>query len=99
MPEDILSNVGSWLPMVAILVVFVVLIIVPQKKRDKKIKQMLSSLKVGDHIKTIGGVYGKIVALKEDLITIETGPEKAQIVFARGAIATVESSDVEAEMK
>ena len=60
---------------------------------------MLSSLKVGDHIKTIGGVYGKIVALKEDLITIETGPEKAQIVFARGAIATVESSDVEAEMK
>lgn len=96
MPGDTVSGLMQWLPFVLILVVFVVLIIVPQRKRDKKIKAMLDALKVGDNIKTIGGVYGKIVSVKDDLITIETGPEKCQIVFAKGAVATVESADIDA---
>lgn len=99
MDANALSGITQWIFPVAILVIFVVLIIVPQRRRDKKIKDMLSSLKVGDNIKTIGGVYGKIISVKDDLVTIETGPEKCQIVFAKGAIATVESADVEAEMK
>ena len=55
---------------------------------------MLSNIKVGDNIKTIGGIYGKVVSIKEDLVTIESG--QSTIVFAKGAIATVESADVEA---
>ena len=73
--------------------------IVPQKKRDKKIKEMLAGIKVGDNIKTIGGIYGQVVSVKEDLVTIQTGPENYKIVFTKGAIATVEAADVEAEMK
>ncbi len=94
-----MGSITQWLFPIGILVVFVVLIIVPQRRRDKKIKQMLEAVKVGDNIKTIGGIYGKIVAVKDSLVTVETGPEKAQIVFAKGAIATVEASDVEADMK
>ena len=63
--------------------------------RDKKAKEMMAGLRVGDNIKTIGGVYGKIVALKDDLVTIESGPDKCKIVFAKGAIASVESADVD----
>lgn len=90
---------GSMIFLIVMLVAMVLLIIIPQKKRDKKIRNMLDNLKIGDNIKTIGGIYGKIVALKDSLVTIETGPEKSKIVFAKGAIATVESADVEAEME
>lgn len=87
----------SWIFPILILVVFVVLIIVPQKRRDKKVKDMLAGVKEGDKIRTIGGIYGTVVQVKEDLITVETGPDKAKIVFAKGAISTIESADVEAD--
>ena len=58
---------------------------------------MLSGIKEGDKIRTIGGIYGTVVQVKEDLITVETGPDKAKIVFAKGAVSTIESADVEAD--
>ena len=94
MPQLDLSGITQYIFPIAILVIFVVLIIVPQRRRDKKIKEMLSNIKVGENIKTIGGIYGKVVSIKEDLVTIESG--QSTIVFAKGAIATVESADVEA---
>ena len=87
----------SWIFIIVLIVVFVVLIIVPNKRRDKKYKEMLSNIKIGSHVKTIGGVYRKVIAIKEDLVTIETGPEKAKLVFTKSAIATIDSMDVEAE--
>lgn len=96
---DASGGMGSWIFIIILIVVFVVLIIVPNKRREKKYKEMLSNVKIGSNVKTIGGVYGKIVAIKEDLVTIETGngPEKSHIVFAKNAIATIESMDVEAQ--
>lgn len=93
-------NLGSSMSVlfpILLIVIFVVLIIVPNRRREKKFKDMLSSLKVGDNIKTIGGIYGKIVSIKEDLITIETGPDKTKLLMAKSAIGTVESNDVESE--
>ena len=97
MSEEFMQSVGSYLPMIVIVVAMLLIMIIPQRKRDKKMREMLESIKVGDNIKTIGGIYGKVVAVKEDLITIETGPEKAKIVFAKGAVSTVESAEVENE--
>jgi preprotein translocase subunit YajC len=56
---------------------------------------MMDSLAPGKMIKTIGGIYGKIVAVKEDLVTIEVLPDKVRMVFAKMAIATVEDAEVE----
>jgi preprotein translocase subunit YajC len=78
----------------AIFVVFILLMIIPQRKRKKQMQQLMDSLKPGKMIKTIGGMYGKIVAVKEDLVTIEALPDKVRLVFTKGAIATVEDSDV-----
>ena len=87
---------GSMIFMIVILVVFFLVMIIPQKRRDKKIKQMLDAVKVGDRIRTIGGIYGTVVSVKEDLVTIETSSDKTKIVFAKGAISTVEAAEVEA---
>ncbi len=94
---DLSSSMSLLFP-ILLIVIFVVLIIVPNRRRDKKFKDMLASLKVGDNIKTIGGIYGKIVNIKEDLITIETGPDKTKLLMAKSAIGTVESNDVESDV-
>jgi preprotein translocase subunit YajC len=67
--------------------------IIPQRRRKKQQQALMDSLKPGKMIKTIGGMYGKIVAVKEDLVTIEALPDKVRLVFTKGAIATVEDSD------
>lgn len=83
--------------MIAVLIVLSLVMIVPQKRRDKKVRQMLDSIKVGDNIRTIGGIYGKVTKLKEDLVTIQTGPEKVQILISKSAISSVDYSDVTQE--
>jgi preprotein translocase subunit YajC len=92
------SSSLTYLFPILLIVVFVVLIIVPNRRRDKKFKDMLATLQVGDNIKTIGGVYGKIISIKEDLVTVETGPDKVKIVFGKSAIATVDRNDVESDV-
>ncbi|MEA4853944.1 MAG: preprotein translocase subunit YajC [Christensenella sp.] len=87
------SNMMTLLFPILLIVIFVVLIIVPNKRKEKKFKEMVEALRVGDRIKTIGGFYGKISAIKEDLVTMECGPDKTKLVIAKGAIASVERDD------
>ena len=77
--------------LVAMVAIFYLLLIRPQRKRDKEAKAMMESLAVGDKIVTIGGIYGKIVKLKEDTIEIESGSgnEKSTIKLARSAVREV----------
>ena len=64
----------------------------------KKVKEMLAAIKVGDRIRTIGGIYGTVTSVRDDIVTISVGPDKARLVFARGAIASIEDSNVENTM-
>ena len=82
----------------AMVVVLLVVMIIPQRKRDKKVKDMLSSLKQGDRVRTIGGIYGTISSIKDDVIILSVGPDKVKLVFARGAISQVEDAGVENTM-
>lgn len=65
------------------------IIFLPQKRRDKKAKEMLNAMQVGNSVVTIGGVSGKVVNIKDDEITIETGVEKAKINFKKWAVKEV----------
>ena len=85
------------LPMVLIVVVFYFMLIRPQKKKDKKVKDMLANLKVGDRICTIGGIYGTITGIREDTIILSVGTNNVPMVFARWAIRNVEAVSVENE--
>jgi preprotein translocase subunit YajC len=54
------------LPMVFIFVIFYFLLINPMRKRQKKAREMLSTLKKGDEVVTGGGIFGRIAALDEE---------------------------------
>ena len=79
---------------VLIFVVFYFLLIRPQRKKDKKAKEMLKQLKVGDRVCTIGGIYGTIDSIKDDVLTLAIGVEKTKLMFARWAIRNVEEISI-----
>ena len=96
-PGTAAALIQMLLPMVLIVVVFYFMLIRPQRKKDKKVKDMLSNLKVGDRICTIGGIYGTITGLREDTIVLSVGSTDTPIVLARWAIRNVEAVTVENE--
>ena len=89
------SLIPTLVMMVAMIAVFYFLLIRPQRKKDKAVKDMLGSLKVGDRICTIGGIYGTISALKEDTVTLKVGSQENTVVFARWAVRYVENVKTE----
>ena len=84
----------QFLPMILIFVIVYFMLNRPQRKKDKEAKQMLENLKVGDRICTIGGIYGTIVRIKDQVLTIEVGEQKTQMMIARWAVRNVEQLTV-----
>ena len=76
-------------PLVLIVVVMYFLMIRPQQKKQKEEQKMRNSLRVGDELTTIGGIKGRVVAIKDDTITLETSNDRTKIVFEKAAIGTV----------
>lgn len=62
------------------------LLIRPQKKKQKEEKKMRENLQVGDEIVTIGGIYGRVISLKEDTIVIESQSDHSKLTVARWAM-------------
>jgi len=83
---DISSMVSLILPFAVAGLVFYFMLIRPESKRKKSVQKMLSELKVGDTVTTRGGIVGKIVKIKDDNLTIETGPEKHKVQIMRWAV-------------
>lgn len=79
----------SFLPLIVMLVFFYFFIMRPQKKKDKEVNQMRAAIKVGDEIITIGGMVGKVVVVKEDMVTIETSGMKTRIEIYKWGINSV----------
>ena len=96
MPEGLLNFFKDPTFFIILLMVgLFAIMIIPQRRRDKKIKAMLSAIKQGDRVRTIGGIYGTVSNIKDDVITLSVGPDKVRLVFNRGAIASVEDVAVE----
>ena len=58
----------------------------PQKKKQKEEKKMRENLQVGDEVVTIGGIYGRVISLKEDTFVIESLSDQSKLTFARWAL-------------
>jgi preprotein translocase subunit YajC len=67
-----------------------VILIVPQKRKEKKNREMLNTLQVGSNVTTIGGITGKIVNIKDDEVTLETSIVRTQIQLKKWAVRDVE---------
>lgn len=94
-PDGILGLLISFFPLILMGVVFYFFLIRPQRKKDKKVKEMLAALKPGDRVTTIGGIYGTIVSVKDETITLSVGAQRTEMVFTRWAIRQVEEVSVE----
>lgn len=87
--------IGMLFPLILMFVIFYFMLIRPQKKKDKKVKEMLAALKHGDRICTIGGIYGTITGIKDDTIELSVSNENTKLVVARWAIRNVEEVTIE----
>lgn len=85
--------------MVLIFAVFYFMLIRPQRKRDKEIKNMRSNLSVGDEVVTIGGIHGKIVKINDDVVVVELSHAKQRITFGKWAIGSVSKEAGEKKSK
>ena len=77
---------------VALFAIMYFMLIRPQKKKDDEVRKMRESLKVGDDILTIGGIYGKVVRVKDDRLTIQVGADRTRIDVAKWAINNIEKA-------
>lgn len=68
------------------LVALYFLMIRPQRKKQKEEKQMRENLQVGDEVVTIGGIYGRVISLKEDSMVIESKSDHSKLTVARWAL-------------
>jgi len=89
---DSSSSLMGFLPLILIIVVFYFILIRPQNKKNKQVKEMRDAIKRGDWVTTIGGMKGRIVRVKDDLITIEVGADKVKLEFMRWGISKVDES-------
>ena len=86
---------SSLIFLVLMIAVFYFILIRPQRKKDKQVKEMLNNLKAGDRICTIGGIYATITGIKDDTINLAVGRDNLSMVVARWAIRSVEEVTIE----
>ena len=73
--------------------VFFFLLIRPQKKKDKELKEMRENLNVGDKVTTIGGIIAHVAKVEENAVILEIGPNRTKVPFEKWAIGKVESKE------
>ncbi len=88
------SPLVTFLPLILILGIFYVLLILPAQRRQKKVAEMLRSLKSGDKVITNGGIYGTIVGLEGDAVQLRIA-DQVRIKVTRSAIAGLQPESKE----
>ena len=82
----------QFLPFGIILGIFYLLILLPMKRRQKKIQEFQEALKVGDRVVTTSGLYGQITKLNEKSVQVQIA-EKVRVEIARQAIGGYQGQD------
>jgi preprotein translocase subunit YajC len=79
------SPLVQLIPFALVLAIFYFVIMLPMKKRQKKVQEFLTALKVGDKVVTSGGIYGSIAKLGEDAVQLQIAPN-VRVDVSRAAI-------------
>ena len=82
------GSLMSFLPLILMFAVLYFIMIRPQMRRQKETKAMLEALAVGDEVVSVGGIIGKVTALKDQFLTVEIAAG-IQVQMQKGAITTV----------
>ena len=89
------SYISLFFTLALMLVMLYFMIYRPQTKQEKKDAAMRSSLEIGDQVTTLGGVIGRVVAIKDDTFVLETGADRVKIRFTKNAISSVEKLNMD----
>ena len=89
------SYISLFFTLALMLVLRYFMIYRPQKKQEKKDAAMRAALEIGDQVTTIGGVIGRVVAIKDDTFVLETGADRVKIRFTKNAISSVEKLNMD----
>ena len=89
------SYISLFFTLALMLVLLYFMIYRPQKKQEKKDAAMRAALEIGDQVVTIGGIVGRVVAIKEDTFVLETGSDRVKIRFTKTAISAVEKLNMD----
>lgn len=92
MDNEATAAVANFAPVLVMILIFYFLLYRPQKKARQERDAMLSSLKVGSRVITIGGIYGTIVGLSNEIVRLKVA-DKVEIEVARGSINGVAPED------
>jgi len=82
----------QFLPFALILGIFYFLILMPMKKRQKKVEEFQASLKVGDRIVTTSGIYGQITRLNDKTVQVQIA-DKVRVELARSSVGGYQGED------
>lgn len=88
------GSVLSFVPFILIFVIFYFLLILPQQKRQKKLRAMLDALKKGDKVVTSGGLWGTVTNLGKETVTLQVS-DNTKIKIQRDHIARVRTDEEE----
>jgi len=92
------SLLTGFLPLILIVFIFYFLIIRPQNKKRKETEKMLSALKKGDRVITIGGLHGTVQNVKDSTVIIKVD-DNVKLEFLRSAVSSVVTASREKEEK
>ena len=90
---EMMGSIASMALLVLMFVVFYFILIRPQRKKDKELKEQMSKLSVGDRVVTIGGLVGFVANIKDDQVTISTSAANTLVTFTKSAIQSVVKRD------
>ena len=81
----------QYIVLIAVFALMMVMMILPQKKREKQMKELRNNLEVGDTVVTECGITGRVISVKDpETVTIETGADKTRLKFKRWAVISKE---------
>ncbi|MDD2533610.1 MAG: preprotein translocase subunit YajC [Eubacteriales bacterium] len=83
------SMLGTLLPLALMFGLMYLLLIRPQRKKEKKLREQINSMGVGDKVVSAGGVVGKVVNIKDDEVTVSTSVANTLITFKKSSISTI----------
>ena len=86
------AGLVQFLPFAIILGIFYFLILLPMKRRQRKIEEFQQSLKVGDKIVLTSGIYGHITRLSEKSVQVQIA-DKVRVEVSRAAVAGYQGQD------
>jgi preprotein translocase subunit YajC len=77
------------------LIAMVLMTAIPNRNKQKKWQKMLSELKPGDVVTTLGGLRGTILNIREETLTLRVAPDNIKLEFLKSAIASVTTAEEE----